>query len=90
METGVPVPTVSCSCIFVDSFMLCGISGYVDPLKAGGTFPPVYLTGFNHLAVVCRPHDLAAGAVTLVIDGGIGWFSYRNHPSKRDWLYVYG
>jgi hypothetical protein len=70
--------------------MLCGISGYVDPLKASRTFPPVYLTGFNHLAVVCRPHKLAAGAVTLVINIDIGRLSYRNHPSKRDWLYVYG
>jgi hypothetical protein len=37
----------------------------VDALKAGSTFPTVYLASFNHLAIVCWSHNLTACAVAF-------------------------
>jgi hypothetical protein len=46
------------------SFFL-SVPWYVNPFKAGSTFPPVDLSSFNHFAVVCWAHYLTACAVAF-------------------------
>jgi hypothetical protein len=57
---------IAASNLRISVSLFSSVSRYIDSFKAGRTFPSVYLSSLNHLAVLSWAHVLAAGAVSLV------------------------